>query len=41
MIWLAVAFVAVVGIFGPDCHQSATIFDGETPTPQLQAVCNF
>ncbi len=41
MIWLALALVAALGILAPDCHQSATIFDGETPTPQLQADCKF
>lgn len=41
MIWAALVLVAALGIFGPDCHQSATVFDGETVTPQLQADCKF
>jgi hypothetical protein len=42
MIWVAVALVAALGIWGPDCHQSATVVgEGETAIPLLEAVCKF
>lgn len=41
MIWAIVALVAAIGIWGPDCHQSATLFPGEGITPELAAKCNF
>ncbi len=41
MIWIALALVAALGIFGPDCHQSWTVYQGEDVVPQLQAVCHF
>ncbi len=41
MIWVALALVAALGLFGPPCHQAVTVFDGETETPQLQADCKF
>jgi hypothetical protein len=41
MIWIALALVAALGIFGPDCHQGATVFDGQTITPELSANCKF
>lgn len=40
MIWLALALVAAIG-FAPNCHQSASIFDGATVTPELAADCKF